>query len=190
LIYLDEDYLGINMAKIFEIFILTEVVKDSNGKILSSKDFMEVHPDAELIIDEILEKYGRHSVEFFNGLENSINQVGIWPWAIILFNEEFRLAGHVVSVRKKREDFSFTAYTLLPGTTGKGVPPVSVLLINNKVVLEQAAMQSQLFNEAWVQLADKPEDQHWVCIVDSPSADWITQNSQGDDQLFMSIFGA
>jgi hypothetical protein len=159
------------MAKIFEIFILTEVVKDSNGKIL----------------DEILEKFGRNSVEFFNSLENSINQVGNWPWAIILFNEEFRLAGHVVSVRKKREDFSFTAYTLLPGTTAKVVPPVSVLLINKKIVLEQAAMQSQLFNAAWVYLADKSEDQHWVCIADSPSVDWETKTCQNDDKLFMSI---
>ena len=180
------------MGCCFENFMLTEVIKNAKGKTLSVENFMQVDSAAEPIIDYFLQKYGRDSFEYFENLDKTIKLEEIWPWAIILFKEEFRLAGHVVSLRKDRKDFLFSAYSIGPGPysiAAQGVPPVSVLLMNNKTVLEEAAKQSPLFDAAWSQLADKSEDQHWVCITDSPPADWVAVNSQNDDQLFRSVTG-
>ncbi|MDI7259043.1 MAG: hypothetical protein QME90_03870 [Thermodesulfobacteriota bacterium] len=180
------------MEGCYEFFVLQEVVKDADGKISSSRLFTEIHPDAEEIIDDVLRKHGRNSWEFFGNLDVSNRREGIWPWAIVLFDEEFRLAGHVVSIRQNRGDFSFTAFSMKPGrysVAEQGVPPVSVLLLNNKKALEQAASQSKLFSAAWEQLADRSEDQHWICVADSPTEEWVRQTSQNDDQLFMKIIG-
>jgi hypothetical protein len=181
------------VKRCYEFFILQEIIKEADGKISSSRLFTEIHPKAEEIIDDVLHKHDRNSWEFFGNLDVSSRREGIWPWAIALFNEEFRLAGHVVSIRQNRDDFSFTAYSIKPGSHSvaeQGVPSVSVLLVNKKTSLERAAPQSKFFSAAWEQLADQSEDQHWICIADSPSEEWLRQTSQNDDQLFMKIVGS
>jgi hypothetical protein len=117
----------------------------------------------------------------------------VWPWAIVLFNEEFRLAGHVLSIRQNKRDFLFTAYSIKPGAkpiTEQEVPSVSVILVYEKKALERAATQSKLFSAAWEQLADRSEDQHWICIADSPPVEWMRQTSQDDDELFSLVSGS
>jgi hypothetical protein len=181
------------MKRCYEFFILQEIIKESDGKTSSSRLFTEIHPEAEEIIDDVLQKHDRNSSEFFGNLDVSFRREGRWPWAIALFNEEFRLAGHVVSIRRNRGDFSFTAYSIKPGGHSgaeQGVPSVSVLLVSKKETLEHAATQSKCFSAAWEQLADQSENQHWVCIADSPSEEWLRQTSQNDDQLFMKIVGS
>ena len=84
------------MGCCFENFMLTEVIKNARGKTLSVENFMQVDSAAESIIDYYLQKYGRDSFEYFENLDKTIKLEEIWPWAIILFKEEFRLAGHVV----------------------------------------------------------------------------------------------
>ncbi len=181
------------MKKCYEFFILQSITRQADGKISSTRLFMEIHPDAEEIIDRFLEKHNSTAWEFFGNLDVPCRQQGIWPWAIVLFDKEFRLAGHAASVRKNRGDFSFTAYSMKSGASmvEQGVaPPLSVILINNKKALEHAAIQSKLFSAAWEQLAEQSENQHWVCIADSPSEEWLQQISQNDDQLFMKIINS
>jgi hypothetical protein len=182
------------VIRCYEFFVLEETCRDANtGKKLSSRLCMEIDPQEEGIIDEVLQKHGRNSWEFFHNCDVTFRRDGVWPWAIVLFNEEFRLAGHVLSIRQNKRDFLFTAYSIKPGAkpiTEQEVPSVSVILVYEKKALERAATQSKLFSAAWEQLADRSEDQHWICIADSPPAEWMRQTSQDDDELFSLVSGS
>ena len=172
----------------FQFYILKAEVREGNGTISSSKLYTETVDDTDDIVNQILEKWGRNTWEFFGNLDVSFRQQGFWPWAIVLYQKELKLAGHVVSIRKSRNDFSFTSYSMKPGNysvSEQGVPPFSVFLINNKVALEQAAKQSVLFEQAWTILKDKDETLHWICIAESPPEDWVNVTSVGDDELFL-----
>lgn len=178
------------MKRCYELFILQESVRESNGRISSSRLFTEIHPDAEDKIEELLQKHGRNCWEFFGNCDVTFRRENIWPWSIVLFDDEFRLAGHVVSIRRNRKDFSFSAYSIKPGEyslSKDSIPPVSVLFINNKDSLQELASRSELFKMAWNQLSNCPEQQHWICIAEPPSPEWIDNISQNDDQLFMKI---
>lgn len=77
----------------------------------------------------------------------------IWPWVIALYEKAFRLAGHVVSLQKYKSDFSFSAYSMKRGSYSiekHGIPPFSILIVNNKSALASAARQSILFDVTWV----------------------------------------
>jgi hypothetical protein len=174
------------VKRCYEFYILEATEINQDGVILSSRLFTEFASETHDILDEVLQKHGLSSWVFFKNMDVTLRKEGIWPWAFVLFEEEFQLAGHAVLVRKDRGDFSFTSYStaLLPiGETG--VPPLSVILVFNKQSLKKAAEQSELFNMAWQQLSDCSEDQHWVCIADSPSPEWILQTSKGDKELFI-----
>ena len=178
------------MCGCFEFFILQESVSEANSTISSSRLFIEIHPDAEDVIESLLSRFERNTFEFFGNVDVSCRREGVWPWAIVLFEREFRLAGHVVSLRQQRSDFFCSAYSLKPGEYSlaeHGVPPVSILFINKKQALKDAARESELFKKAWNQLASKSEHQHWICISESPSNEWVNITSVNDDQLFLEI---
>jgi len=159
------------MKRCYEFYILKETVTESDGRTSSSRLFTEIHPDAEETVEQLLAKHDRNSWEFFGNIDVSFRQDGLWPWAIVFYEEEYRIAGHVVALRQNRTDFSFTALSLKPGCYSiaeQGVPPVGVLFINRKSALEAAALQSELFKKAWEQLAEMPENRHWICIAESP----------------------
>ena len=111
-----------------------------------------------------------------------------WPWAVIFFDAELPLAGHVAQLRGIRKNIAMTSYAwakkgnspIVPGD----IPTVSMLAIRRKAILKYAAEKSPLFAPAWEALKDKPEDRKWFCISDSPPADWVKATSVGDAELF------
>lgn len=158
----------------------------------SSRLFTETGRDAEDAIDALLGRWDTNAFEFFERIDVSQREKGVWPWAIALYEKEFRLAGHVVSIRQHRGDFSFSAYSMKPVSFSieqHDVPLFSILWINNKTALDLAAKRSPLFDQAWHLLKDKDEACHWVCMPSSPSEDWVTLTSKGDDELFLSTIG-
>lgn len=181
--------------KCFQFYLLGEEVRKSDGTIESSRLFAEYGSEAEDAIDALLSAWGINATEFFWSLDESNRRQGIWPWAIALYEKEFRLAGHVASLRQHRDDFSFNAYSMhnrLP--IGEyieeyGVPPFSFFLINNKAALTVAAKMSPLFEQAWRLLKDKEEGAHWVCIASSPPDEWVAKTGAGDDELFLRTIG-
>ena len=180
------------MNKCYEFFLLQESVRESDGTISSSRLSIEVHPGAVDEIDAVLQKHGRNSWEFFGKLDISFRQIDMWPWAIVLFDDEFKLGGHLVSIRQSKDDFTFSAYSLDSSYSAAtdGPPPVSALFINRKDVLEELSAKTELVKLAWDQLSDRPEHQHWVCISESPEKEWVEKVSQSDDQLFLEITGS
>jgi len=138
-----------------------------------------------------LEKFDKDGFQVTWGLESAFKKSDNWPWAIVFYREEFRLAGHVVSTRKDRSDVSLTSYTMPSNHSVEehGVPTVSVLLIYTKNPLKELAEESELFSKAWEQLSDCDESRHWICIAESPSEEWIKKASKGDDQLFLRELG-
>jgi hypothetical protein len=147
--------------------------------------------DADEALDKILKKFDTDTFSFTWKLEKTFQKYGNWPWAIVFYKEEFRLAGHVVSKREKREDIAFTYFRMpIPHTVEEyGVPSVSLLLIYSKDGLSKVANRSELFKKAWDQLCDCNEERRWICIAESPSKEWVKKSSENDDQLFLDTLG-
>jgi hypothetical protein len=176
----------------WELFVLQETVKDETGAVASSRLFSEIDPEAVETIDRYLARFGTDAFSFLGGEDKTNRREGVWPWAIILFQEEYRLAGHVVALRKNRADFSLGAFSTKAGhsVAEAGPPSVGMLFINRKSALEEAAQRSELFMRAWDLLSDKAEDKHWICIPDPPSDEWMARAEVKDDELYMGIYQA
>jgi len=113
---------------------------------------------------------------------------GSQAWAVILFDAEFPLAGHVAQLRGVRRNLALTSYTwekqgrppIVPGSS----PTVSMITVRKKAILKHVAERSPLFAPAWEVLKDKSEDRQWFCVSDSPPAEWVQATSVGDEELF------
>lgn len=179
------------MSYCSEFISLIETIRDPRKGVEEDRIGFELQSDAEDKWDEILEKYGRNSFEMVSNLQVSFrkSKAGI-PWAIVAFPEEYRLAGHLVSIRVSSEDFSFSAYSLRSGySISEAAPPpvVSMVFIYRKAALEQAALESPLLQPAWDALRNMPETRNWLCISDPPSAYWLTREQMEDDSLFRKL---
>ena len=175
------------MSYISEFISLTETIRDSQKRITESRNGFELQSEAEEKWDEILKKYKRNSWEMVGNLNISFrnSSLGV-PWAIIVFPEEYRLSGHLLSIRTSNDDFSFSAYSIRSGYSiqKNGIPPVSMIFMYRRPALEQAALKSPMLLSAWKILENLPETRNWFCISDSPSADWIAKAEKDDDILF------
>ena len=140
------------------------------------------------VMDALLCAWDTTADEFINDMNITCNQYRIWPWAIALYEKEFNLAGHVVSIRQNREDFSFGSYSSGKGPLkpSDGVPLFSVLVIYKKSALEYAANHSLLFQESWKLLEDKEETLNWICFPSSPPEEWIKEKTIDNDSLFIT----
>lgn len=111
-----------------------------------------------------------------------------FPWAIIVFEQELPLSGHVARIRGVKGNMPLHAFSIL--TRGvKSVAPgcaprVSTISVRRKAILKTAAEQSLLFRPAWEALKDRAEDKPWFCFSDPPPADWVAATAVGDDALF------
>ena len=171
-------------ANSFEIFL---VQGESHGPSENTvRLFLETTPETDECIDSLVKPFGRESFELMWGLNNSFQQSNFWPWAIILLDREYRLAGHVCASRNSLEDVLFTAYSVRHGysITATGPPPVSMLFFRSKGVASALASQSPLFSACWSMLADKPQNRNWLCILDTLAGSWVGEMEKEDDALF------
>jgi hypothetical protein len=181
--------------KCFQFYLLRAETRKSDGTIESSRLFTEYSSEAEEAIDALLSQFDTDATDFFIDLDETNRKQQRWPWAIVLYEKEFRLAGHVLSMRQNREDLSFSSYSMNKGLSlgqhieKHAVPPFSFFLLHNKAAIAAAAEKSPLFQEAWRLLADKDEYSHWICIAPPPPNDWVIKTSVGDDELFLRTLG-
>ncbi|MCP4612924.1 MAG: hypothetical protein GY845_29885 [Planctomycetes bacterium] len=82
------------MSKVFEYFVLRSFTRQ-NGRISNSRHFPEPHPDAKQVLDPIFERYDLGTDMLFWRFEKNFKQDHAFPWAIIFFEREYRLAGHI-----------------------------------------------------------------------------------------------
>jgi len=184
------------MKHCYEYFIVGTTIKKRNDKgqiAIETNDLygMIFPDDATEALDKILEKFDTDASIMTWKLENTFRTDRNFPWAIVFYKEEFRLAGHVVSTRKDRNDVLFTCYTMPNNHSVQehGVPSVSILLIYSKSSLKGLANDSELFSKAWEQLSECDEDRHWICVAETPTKEWIEKTSKDDDQLFLGKLG-
>ena len=180
------------MKGCYEFFVLGSSSVSHGGKSTQERTFIEIHPDHEETFNNFLKAFGKSSFGLLNTLSRSFQKDGSVPWALIFFEREFQIAGHVLSVREIKSEISFSALSIVgPGKYSieeQGVPPVGFLMIENKSALEKAARESELFRMGWELLTDKSEGRKWICIAESPSNQWVDENSEGDDELFLELF--
>ncbi len=146
-------------------------------------------PEGEEAIDRLLEPWGNVAFNFLMNLGLTCQQMGRWPWAIVLFEKEYQLAGHAVSLRKCREDFGFSSYSSEMDYTlsEAGVPRLSFFIVFNRDAFKAAAGESPLFLKAWDLLEGKSESLHWIGIADPPPQEWVVEASARDAQLFVEM---
>jgi hypothetical protein len=144
-----------------------------------------------LALDKFLARFRTNIVRFLGDADKGFRKKGRWPWAIVLFEKEYRLAGHVSTLRQSREDFSISAFSRTDRLLDvkSRIPPVAILYFNKKPALKAAAQQSELFGKAWEMLEDKPEERHWICIPHPPPEEWVKQFEASDDELYTRNMG-
>ena len=111
-----------------------------------------------------------------------------FPWAIIMFEQELPLIGHVTRIRGAKGNMPVHTFSIMTGgvkSVAPGCAPrVSTISVRRKAILKTAAEHSPLFRPAWEALQDKAEDKPWFCFSDPPPADWVAATAVGDDALF------
>jgi tetratricopeptide (TPR) repeat protein len=120
--------------------------------------------------------------------EPIIEKWDAWPWAIIFFRVEFRLLGHLASLRGTYSRLPMTCYSechSAPVTTEQDVPPVSVLFVPRKAILRDLAHKTPFAAPAWRALKDCDEDKRWICISDAPPLEWVGKTASGDRNRYL-----
>jgi len=148
---------------------------------------------AHKLLDEIMNPF-EHGHGNLGIIDNRFMEDYRWPWAIIFFKEEFPLPGYVAELRRTFRNMPMTCYSVSFSyeaiKTEDDVPPVSVVFVRSKRVLECAARNSPLFAPSWEALRDKSECRRWLCISDSPPTPWIMETARGDSQRYLSVMRA
>lgn len=173
------------VAHCFELYRLEETIRTARGT--TTRFFLEPHPDAAAHWDEILARYDQTTSAFMMTLSNACERSDFWPWAVVAFPEEYRLAGHVLAARPSREAVTYTNYTY-----DGGPPPetVSVLLLRSRAVLEDLAAGYDLFRFCAEMLRGRPSAQRWLCLSDPLPADWLAEAERRDPALFAEQMGS
>ena len=176
------------MASSFEMLFLREEIRDTNG--IRVRLTLDTMTEADDFLDDLLVPFGRNSFELINDLNKSFRERQFWPWAIIAFTREYRLAGHVSATRQSQQDVMFSGYSVGDGYTVKrdGPPPVSMLFFRSKSVASALASRGPLFSACWSILADKSQNKNWLCVPDPLPTNWVVEAEKGDDVLFSMIY--
>lgn len=180
------------MNILLPLYILNETkksVKDGKTTVNHSTSTLSILDDnGSVIVDKILKKYDTNNVSLFWDLNLSIKNLGFRPWVIILFEKEYKLAGHISSIRNNRRDVLFTSYSLADDYSIQthGVPLMSIILIKDKSVLSYLTDKSELFKPAWEYLKDANEKFYWVFISKPPNESWYNKLKVDDNKLYLN----
>lgn len=180
------------MATSFEIHLLRETLRGPGGS--RTRLFLETMPETDAFMNNLLKPFGRSSFELVDSLSVSFRHSKIWPWAIVAFEREYQLAGHISELRRRPQDVAFSSYSVQPDSSEavSGPPPVSMLCFRSKAIAAALASQSPLFPSAlfaacWSVLADKEEDRHWLCVPDRLPEGWVAEAEREDAALYARV---
>lgn len=121
------------MAACLPMYLLQEMTRSWPGGETTTRPFLALSPEAEDKFSERLEAFGLNSWLYLSGQERSLRASNWWPWAMVALPEEYRMAGHLFSIRRDREEFKFTSYYIGPHSLAEQGPSlVSVLLFRNR----------------------------------------------------------
>lgn len=107
-----------------------------------------------------------------------------FPWAIILYDRIYDLAGHFREIKGDTLDMVYTWYTVEQANADDPLDrKYSVLFIMNKAILLKHGDKSPLFRDAWNLLKNASDDNHWLCIADPLPEPWVKENEAIDLDL-------
>ena len=69
----------------------------------------------------------------------------------------------------------FTAYSLHCDEPLPKDPPVSIVCVRDRDVLQRIAGECALFQPAWQALTGMSKDRHWLYLSESPSDDLLAE---------------
>jgi len=135
------------------------------------------HIQATLVGDECSQEKLRNALllnglrvfEFLDSQTLSYENIGFIPWALLLWEREMLIAEDIASVRRTRSDLLMSGYSIVkdPEFVKKHkFIPVSIVSVKSKEVLKYAALESDIFKDAWTSLCEQDEQQNWICLCD------------------------
>ncbi|NCB41170.1 MAG: hypothetical protein EOM59_00900 [Clostridia bacterium] len=177
--------------KIFPYLFAKMYITNKDGTRESGKISAEICAENEDVLDEFLKPWRFNTWRLSANINEFPNTNEAWPWAVVLFNGEFNLAGHISSIRTSIEFTSFNYYSMPQPYSLEiyGPPKVSAVYIRSKKELSKLASKSPLFVPAWEHLAGLSVENGMgrVYISDSPDTEWIKSNEREDEKLFWAI---
>jgi hypothetical protein len=179
------------MAQCFEMLVSEAFSSKSSDDAELSEPVSIVFallPEAEQALDAALAVFDMTAATFLMRLGNARKQLPSLPWAVIMFDHHYRLAGHFCGIRPDRRLLG-GPHELPPGfSPDRDVAAISNIIALDKPALRQAAATgSPMLESAWSALADKPGRSHWLCIADPLPKDWVAENEANDDALYRSL---
>jgi hypothetical protein len=152
-------------------------------------DTMIAFPDEAInALDHILEPYNSNESLLSRSLEITLRQLNRQPWAIIVFDREYPLAGYFTSIRPNPQTMPFFPFTKAPHPIPDDfVPRVGGILVMGKdAIPEIAVVGSPLIAEAWNMLKARPADKQWLCLPDPLPESWVEETSRDDNERYLA----
>lgn len=122
---------------------------------------------------------------FFDLLSRGIRINGMWPWAILFWEQDHRLAGYVkrlAGVPRNLTPLGYGGAELMPdngpAVDGGAAEASGIVLVRCKAVLEALGPASPLLQPAWEALSACAERRRWICLVDPPPAEWLAETQR------------
>ena len=174
------------MSKCYAIFSMVMTAPE-NPNFVPLKTY-NLLPEAEESLNSIIGT--DKGLRYINGLNITFNKLDFWPWAIIAFKKGYNIAGHLISIRKSKMDFTMGSYSIFYDYSieEKGPPPVSIICIKSKTVLKDLSKDSILFENFWHDLKEKSENKPWILFPDSLPTEWIKNQEKNDEEIFFKYY--
>lgn len=182
------------MAICHEFFVIgsrVQITRDGDQQGWADSGYMLLFTEeSKDMLDLFLKPFNLNSEIWINRLEVNYRYKHPIPWAMIAYPKEYRLGGHLCSIRSSKKAVAFSGYSVKPGhiVDQDGVPSLSFIEFRNKRELKNLASLSQLLYIPWKLLSDKDEESHWICFADLLPEDWVAMTEKGDDDLFMKLY--
>ncbi len=141
--------------------------------------------DAAAAVEPILAPYNQSPDWYFDRLNHGRPPA---PWAVVCFDREYRIAGHIAETRGASRGIAFSTYRSQPDPMPEDyVPGVGVLLIFDRSALEQCSSRSSVLAQIWDALKECSVDARWLLVMDALSPSWLDVTAQGDDDLWRQL---
>jgi len=148
-------------------------------------------PTGERNLSQVLDSFAMETDEFMQGLKYMISSCDQYPWAIMAFPKEYKLAGHIYSRRIDPEDPQFSSYTLIREGGGRPMdkpPSCSIMVFYNKSAASNMKERGHLFQTCWSCVRGLPEDRSWLILAPALDQNWVSKTEEGDAALFYAHY--
>ena len=175
------------MAQLYEILKLEEIIRShrDGGFEETRKPVRWLNDPDTVEVDAWLARFGVSSSDITKS-DSRMIVAGRLPWLTILLDREYRIAGHLVSIREHLQDMRFTAWSLPPGhrVETHGVPSVSTIHVSCRQVLRRYAEESPIFVQVWDHVKYCKPSGLWLLRMD-PLPEKVLPATDVDDAMFM-----